>query len=384
MFDCIVIGAGAAGGATAYHLAKAGRSVMIVEKAALPRYKPCGGAVSPAVAAWFDFDFSPVISQQATTIGYTWKLGDPIEVKLEHLEPVWLVYRDQFDHFLTLQAQAQGAVLQDRTTVVGIQFHHDRWQVNTSGNANQPITGRYLVAADGAMGTTAAWLGLRGRKQRTAAALEIPSAPRVAVATPRYTRIQFEFGIAKAGYAWNFPKAEGYSLGLATFQGAEGGTLRRTVQEYAQALGIDPSASQYYEHPLSLWDGNQILHSQNALVVGEAAGMVDPFTAEGIRPGIASGVQAARAIDRALSGDINALEHYTNVIHNEWGDDFAWAQRLASVFYRIPGISYRVGVKVPAASQKMAEILCGRLQYSSVVTIALKRLSSGLIPGLGR
>ncbi|WP_309738207.1 FAD-dependent oxidoreductase, partial [Chamaesiphon sp. OTE_20_metabat_361] len=47
MFDCIIVGAGPAGGSAAYHLAKQGRSVLVLEKDALPRYKPCGGGVSP-------------------------------------------------------------------------------------------------------------------------------------------------------------------------------------------------------------------------------------------------------------------------------------------------------------------------------------------------
>ncbi|HCF26545.1 MAG TPA: dehydrogenase, partial [Cyanobacteria bacterium UBA11049] len=42
----------------AYHLAKRGRSVLVLEKESLPRYKPCGGGVSPMIAKWFDFDFS--------------------------------------------------------------------------------------------------------------------------------------------------------------------------------------------------------------------------------------------------------------------------------------------------------------------------------------
>ena len=68
MFDCIIVGSGPAGGSAAYHLAKQGRQVLILEKESLPRYKPCGGGVSPIVGEWFDFDFSPAISVRATTI----------------------------------------------------------------------------------------------------------------------------------------------------------------------------------------------------------------------------------------------------------------------------------------------------------------------------
>ena len=61
MLDCIIVGSGPAGGSAAYHLAKLGRSVLVIDRETLPRYKVCSGGVSPAVGAWFDFDFSPVI-----------------------------------------------------------------------------------------------------------------------------------------------------------------------------------------------------------------------------------------------------------------------------------------------------------------------------------
>ena len=71
-YDCIIVGAGPAGASAAYHLSQRGRSVLLLEKAALPRYKPCGGGVSPEIGQWFDFDFEPVISQKVTRTRYTW------------------------------------------------------------------------------------------------------------------------------------------------------------------------------------------------------------------------------------------------------------------------------------------------------------------------
>ncbi|WP_338038817.1 geranylgeranyl reductase family protein [Neosynechococcus sphagnicola] len=189
MFDCIVVGAGPAGGTVAYHLAKRGVSVLILEKESLPRYKPCGGGVSPQVAQWFDFDFSPAISLKVDTIRYTWQMGDPVQAQLES-EPVWMVRRDVFDQFLVQQAQGQGAELRDRTAVTGIQFLGDHWQVETAAG---PVLGRYVVGADGAKGTMAKWLGFKERKRRFAGALEAEAAATVSEAHIAH----FEFGMVK-------------------------------------------------------------------------------------------------------------------------------------------------------------------------------------------
>jgi len=375
MFDCIIVGAGPAGGTAAYHLAKRGRSVLVLEKESFPRYKPCGGGVSPAVQAWFDFDFSPAISLKADRVCYTWKMDDPVEVDLETSEPVWMVRREVFDQFLMQQAQKQGAELRDQTEVTGIEFQSDRWQVNTP---NGPVAGRYIIAADGAKGPMAKWLGFKERKRNMAGALEAETpAP---APTPT---IHFDFGQVKNGYIWNFPKADGYSIGIGTFRGGGTQDLKGMVAEYGQKFGVDLTTCHQYGHSLCLWDGNQKLHTQNALLAGEAACIVDPMTAEGIRPSMFSGLKAAEAIDRAIAGEQDALEKYTQIISEEWGSDMIWAQRLAGTFYRIPQIGYKVGVKRPAATRVMLKILCGELRYSEVVNLALKRLGGGLIPGKG-
>jgi len=376
MYDCIIVGAGPAGGTAAYHLAKRGRSVLVLEKESLPRYKPCGGGVSPAIAKWFDFDFSPAISVKVNTIRYTWKMDDPVQAKLNTPEPMWMVRRDIFDHFLIQQAQKQGAELRDNTEVKSIEFKSDHWQVNT---ASGTFSGRYLIAADGAKGPMAKLLGFKERKRRLGGALEVEAPAQVQNGHIAH----FEFGMVKNGYIWNFPKADGYSIGIGTFRGGEGQDFKSILSEYATLFGIDIETSKQYGHPLCLWDGNQKLHTQNAILAGEAACVVDPMTAEGIRPSIFSGLKAAEAIDRAIAGELNALERYTQTIAEEWGADMAWAQKLAAVFYRIPGIGYKVGVKRPSATQRMGQILCGEMSYGDVAGRAMKRLSGSLLPGMG-
>ncbi len=378
MYDCIIVGAGPAGGSAAYHLAKRGRSVLVLEKAGLPRYKPCGGGVSPQVAEWFDFDFTPAISLHATEVCYTWQMDDPVRGSLKEFKPVWMVRRDVFDHFLIQQAQKQGAELRDNTEVTGIAFKSDRWQVQT---ATEPVEGRYLIAADGSNGVMAQWLGFKDRKRRLAATLEAEAL--LDAGTP--DTIFFEFGMVKNGCIWNFPKADGYSISIGTFIGGSGSQDFNTIlTSYAQKFNLDVPTCTYHEHPLRTWDGNQTLHTENALLAGDTACLVDPFTAEGIRPALFSGMNAAEAIDGAIAGDPNALANYTNIMANEWGKDMGWAKKLASLFYRTPKLSYQIGVKRPSATTRMGQLLSGELRYRDVANRAIKRLTTGMLPGGGR
>lgn len=371
LFDCIIVGAGPGGGTAAYHLAKRGRSVLVLDKAALPRYKPCGGGVSPVVQQWFDFDFTPAISLKVRRNYYTWNQGDPVEVDLGTREPVWMVRREVFDQFLIEQAQKQGAQVRDRTLVTGVEINGDRVSVQTP---NGPFTARYLIAADGGKGPVAQWLGFKQRQRILAGALEAE----VPIANQSERRIYFEFGMVKHGYLWNFPKADGYSLGIGAFGCRGAQDLRQILATYSQMFGVDLATSQPCGHPISLWNGNQKLHTQNALLAGEAACVVDPFTAEGIRPSMFSGMKAAEAIDRALAGDSNALEQYTQTMAEEWGTQMNWAKRLAEVFYRFPQFSYQIGIKRPSASHTFGKILTGELRYSDVASSAIARLTRRL------
>ena len=372
MFDCIIVGAGPAGGSAAYHLAKAGRSVIILEKESLPRYKPCGGGVSPVVQEWFDFDFSPAISLKVDSISYSWKRGDPVQVDLTTQEPIWMVRRDIFDHFLVKQALNQGATLQDCTAVDGIEFKNGSWHVKSGDGV---VTGRYLIAADGAKGPMAKWLGFQKRQRCVAGALEVE----VPVDQQNSQSLHLEFGSVKNGYAWNFPKMDGYSIGAGSFFGGVKQNLRNILAEYSTLFDADLSTGKQWGHPICLWDGHQKLHTDNALLAGEAACVVDPFTAEGIRPSIFSGIQAAKAVDRAVAGDLDALEQYTQAISEEWGTQMMWARRLAQAFYRVPKIGYEIGVKRPSSTVVMSKVMAGELRYSDVVKKALQRLGSGFL-----
>lgn len=373
MYDCIIVGAGPAGSSTAYFLARQGRSVLLLEKASLPRYKPCSGALSPIVAQWFDFDFERAIDRKMRRVRYTWKLEDEIRSELETQEPIWIVRRDIFDHFLVKQAIAEGTSLKDRTTATGIAFQDKYWTVKTAeGN----FQGRYLVAADGAEGPLSNWLGLQDSKLKIGAILEIPTD----AAVNDNCALNFEFGLVKNGCMWCFPHQNGYAIGAVKFLGNTSRDYQKVLAQYASALGVSYSDGQVYTHALKLWDGNRPLHVQQAVLVGEAAAIVDPLSAEGIRHGMYSGLKAAEAIHAALQGNQEALAGYTQAMH-EWGDNMQWAQRIAGVFYRVPGVGYRVGVKRPTTTTRMGQLLTGDIQYSDIANRVIKRLSTGFIPG---
>lgn len=376
MFDCIIVGAGPAGSSSAYHLAKKGHSVLVLDKANFPRQKSCGGGVSPAIAQWFDFDFTPVVQNQVSQVKYTFKMGDPAEVSLEGVTPMWMVQRDQFDNFLIEQARDQGVEFKTGVEVQGVKLEADTWHISTSAGQ---FESKYLIAADGANSATAKLLGFSEAQTVAAASLQVPGV----VSDRRQVTAFFDFGSLKNGFMWCFPKADGYSFSAAFVRNPKGKAdeLKKELYKYAELFNLDPTQGEYREHPLNLWQANRPLHSDRAVLVGEAAGMVDPLIGEGIRPALYTGTAAAKAISAAILGDAKALAGYTESVNQEWGANLAKADFLAGLFFKAPKIAYKLGVKRPTAGQLMGKILCGELSYSQVAEKATQKLK--FIPGIG-
>jgi geranylgeranyl reductase family protein len=362
IWDCIVVGCGPAGGSAAYHLANRGYSVLLIDKYKLPRYKPCGGLVIDRVADWFDFDFAPAISIKVSKVRIVNERRDGFTGEVELPRPVWMVHRQAFDLFLVQQAQKRGAVLRDEFPVNDVKFHGDHWEV-MSGDLSEK--GRYLIAADGAKGTLASQLGFGERLRLLAGALEaeIPAS-----AAPD-AMIEMKFPPYLSGYAWNFAKARSHSIGVGMWK-KERISLRTELDRYCESFGLRVSTGSVIGHPLLLWNGTQRLHTERAVLAGEAACMVDPWSAEGIRPAMMSGVKAAEAVAGSLNGSAGALANYSEVLQKELGGEMNMARIIAAGFYsdvNSDGAATRTRAVNPEAIRLWSKLLCGDLKYAQFV-----------------
>ena len=102
--DVLVIGAGAAGGAAAFHLAAAGHRVVLVEIDAELRVKPCGGGMAASVQQWFPFSLEPAVEQVIREVDFSWCLKDPVVAELPGDAPFWIVRRERLDQLLADKA----------------------------------------------------------------------------------------------------------------------------------------------------------------------------------------------------------------------------------------------------------------------------------------
>ena len=367
--DALIVGAGAAGGATAAHLAAAGHDVLLLERDAEPRIKPCGGGMAASVQQWFPFSLEPAVEQVIRRVDFSWCLDDPVVADLPGDAPFWIVRRERLDQLLADQALQAGAERINGVDVVDVTRTANLWQI--SAKDGRLWKSRSVVIADGSGSPWPQQLGLGAKQVQTATTMSVRLEGQGNL-TDGTTR--FEFGLVKQGFAWAFPLDGGVNIGVGSFIGRQDADPEQVLARLLPDLGFNPDAGIRERGQLRVWNGHHRLDGDGIVVVGDAASLCDPFLAEGLRPALMSGCEAAHHLDRWLRGETDTLRGYSRSMRRRWGDSMAWGRRIAQVFYRFPGVGYQLGIKRPTAPQRIAQILSGEMGYGDIAQRVIKRL----------
>ena len=324
-WDAIVIGAGPAGAIAARRLAAAGARTLLLEKQSLPRYKACGGGVPARAEALLGIPIAPVVEDTVDAIEVS-RFGATWFRKRSPRPLASMVMRDRFDAYLADAATAAGAELRDDCPAQSVAAQHDRVEVETPNGRER---GRWLLVADGATGPTARRCGFPISGARSAAyELEV-AAPQAALERWR-NAANVDVGYRPWGYGWVFPKERTLSIGLVTAP-ARGRAIRRQAQRYLDRLGLDEARIERVAgHPIRYRRSrSEPVARGAALLLGDAAGLADEFTAEGIAYAVHSANLAADAI---LNSDRPAAA-YSAAVNSEIQPELDAARTISRLYY---------------------------------------------------
>lgn len=369
MYDIIIIGAGPSGSSCAYNIKRfnPAATVLLIDKAQFPRYKPCGGGISPEVKNYLDFDFDSAVSCNIRDIVLTAN-----EKKIQTQCDMHMVRREQFDDYLVAKARERGVEVLMNCDVIDIEKTPTHLTIKTT---DAHFTGKIVVLAEGSSGKLARKLNIAA-DNNVAAALEYEHAEN----NPSEL-LHIDFDHNKSGYAWVFPKADGLSMGIGRFSKQKKSNelgLPQQLKPYLAKHAVNNIVrEQMHGHPVQLYSGRKKLVHDRIMLIGEIAGCVDPLTAEGIRPAIKSGFLAAKLLAEAIAKNkLAIIKKYDRVFHKEIGKDFQYARFASYLLFRyfekvLPLFS------TPRAVSAFASVFTGQARYADY--IGIKRIAKLMV-----
>ena len=294
-YDVVVVGAGPAGSAAARRARALGLSVAVLDKAVFPRSKLCGALLSgrghKAMKAVFGLEPDREHFLYSREVAFKWHGETLAEFRAPY--DLTYTYRIDLDHRLLKEAIAAGAEDYQGVRVVEFDDAAGRVVLDTGAVLEYGV----LIGADGAASPVARHLFGRAfdpDKIGFAFEAEVPDP------CAEDALMSIDFRIVDWGYGWNFPKKDTRTIGLGSIKSLDQ-DLKAQMARYMELEGAGDADVKVKGAHIPLGDYARVPGRANVLLVGDAAGMVDAITGEGLAYAMESGAEAAEAAAAALA-----------------------------------------------------------------------------------
>ncbi len=325
-----MVGGGPAGAVAAYHLARNGARVALLEKERLPRYKTCGGGVVARARRLLPIGIDHLVERECRVVEM--RLSDTgVRFRVERRQPiVAMTMRATLDKALVDAACQAGSALFAPCRVQGVSALRDGVVLGTSRGS---MRARFVIAADGVASPIARAAGWR-TPLRGIPALEweLWLAPGTSRSPARHA--EFDCGFIQDGYAWSFPKRAHVSVGIVSANRGRAG-LRADLGRYLEQRGIGAVRGverHGFTIPTTPRADGFLRH--RVMLAGDAAGLVDPVSCEGISYAALSGKLAALTLLEERFDEARVKSGYESALRTRGLADLAVARKLARLLYR--------------------------------------------------
>ncbi|WP_250300537.1 geranylgeranyl reductase family protein [Streptomyces sp. A 4/2] len=373
VWDVVVVGAGPAGASAAYAAAVAGRRVLLLEKAELPRYKTCGGGIIGPSRDSLPPGFELPLRDRVYAVTFSMN-GRMTRTRRSKQMLFGLINRPEFDQGLVEEAQKAGAEIRTGAAVARVEQHGsavpDRRTVAVVLSDGETVLARAVVGADGSASRIGAHVGVKLDQVDLGLEAEIPVPP--TVAEDWAGRVLIDWGPIPGSYGWVFPKGDTLTVGVISARG-EGAATKRYLEDFIARQGLagfEPSVSS--GHLTRCRSEDSPLSRGRVLVCGDAAGLLEPWTREGISFALRSGrlagewaVRVSEAHD-AVDARRQAL-NYAFAIKAGLGVEMAVGRRMLKLFERRPKMLHAVITGFRPAWKAFAGITRGSTSLGELV-----------------
>jgi len=374
MKQVAILGGGPAGAFAAEQLASAGLRVQLFDEK-LAWEKPCGGGLT--YKAYHQYPFlidNPTPKRLVTeTVLAAPRAG---EVSLKLNEPLLIYSRFDLNRMMLDRAGRAGAQI-EKARVNEIARCGTSWRLRTSGGV---ADADFCIVATGARNPLR-HVGTELGPDDTMSALGYYVAADQA-------RIDIQFLPHLEGYIWVFPRCQHVSVGICG-KGVPAAALRKRLEQYMVEHGLSAKGATFYSHLLpSLdprsWKSNRVA-GEGWMAVGDAAGLVDPITGEGLYYAIRSGDLAARSLLAEVGGLAERVMHYRRLLRRDFTADLEFGSRLAKrvflgrfLFGSVPARMVQFTRRSPRFSNVMQDLFSGKQPYLGLKRRLLENLNGSL------
>jgi geranylgeranyl reductase family protein len=333
-WDVVVVGAGPAGLSAGYAAARAGARTVVLDRVAHPRYKTCGGGLVGGSLSVAAERMAVPVKERVHEAVFT--LKGRRELVRTTAEPLLsMVRREEFDDALRVVAAGAGARIRT-ARVRAIEQDADGATAVLSGG--ERVTGRVLVGADGSAGVTAQHVGVHCSDVDLGLELELAAPPPLRAAW--HGRLLIDWGPIPGSYGWVFPKDGLLTAGVIAARGSGADTRAYLDRFLAQTglLGLERVHDS--GHLTRCRAATSPLRRDRVLVAGDAAGLLEPWTREGISYALRSGTLAGEVAGTAPTDAPALAAHLTGYdagVERTMGAEMAAGRRLREAFTRHPG-----------------------------------------------
>ena len=371
VWDVVVVGAGPAGSSAAYAAASApgaeGRRVLLLDKAAPPRYKTCGGGIIGPSRDALPPGFQLPLKDRVHAITFTLD-GRLQRTRRSKRMLFGLVNRDEFDQRLVQHAEKAGAVLATGVTVTGVQQNDDSGVTLTTQDG-RTVRARCVIGADGSAGRIGAHVGVSFDQVDLGLEAEIPVPP--SVAKDWEGRVLLDWGSISGSYGWVFPKGDSLTVGVIAARG-QGAETRAYLKDFIARLGLSgfrPSIES--GHLTRCRAEDSPLAKGRVLVAGDAAGLLEPWTREGISYALRSGRLAGEwAVPLSQAADATDVRrqalNYTFAIKADLGVEMRIGRKLMTAFERRPRAFHVAAIGMRPAWRAFARVTQGHTTFAGL------------------
>jgi geranylgeranyl reductase family protein len=366
-YDVIVVGAGPAGSSAARAAAGAGRRVLLLDRSAFPRYKTCGGGlIGPSLRELAGLPGLPV-RQDVIRCGFTYR-GGRTTLREAATPVIRTVLRSELDDWLVRAAVAAGA---EFVAPCQVRDAVQTSELVTLATSTGELRARTVIAADGASGRVSRAVGVQVGRVDLGLEVELAAG---SLAEAWTGRIHLDWGPLSGSYGWVFPKGDTLTVGVIARRGA-GEATRGYLRDLLRQQGLDGlPVIRDSGHLTRCRTATSPVATGRILAVGDAAGLLEPWTREGISFALRSG-----ALVGAATASEDPATAYRQGLERELLPEMAAGERCLAAYERSPRAFHELITRTRPGWRGFVRLASGDTTLARAMRHRTVRIGLGLL-----